>query len=299
VLALGQTLRHEFTVENTSDRPLRFLAARALTPCCSAIGPLPDSIPPGGAAALPVSLKVGNRAERKQVRFEVGVATDVECLQSYDLAAEILPEVEFHAVEGPPELSIHQGGRQVFRIVSRKIGAEGRGVATAVEASPPSLARFLGEPTLRKLAGGVTEAVQVVEVTAEGSEVVGDRRDLVKVRWDGAVVEPYPVVWRIRPRVVAVPAGLILDDVGPGVTRSILLKATDRPFRVLGVKNPLARDRPGTWRSEPATTHRVEFDFDRDEAPSGVSTLTITTDHPDQPEIALSVFIPSPVEARP
>jgi hypothetical protein len=48
VLADAQLLRHEFTLENSSGKPIQVLRAAALRPCCSAIGPLPQTIPPNG-----------------------------------------------------------------------------------------------------------------------------------------------------------------------------------------------------------------------------------------------------------
>jgi len=59
VLSRGQTLNHEFVLRNPTDRTIKLLKAEALTPCCSAVGPLPPSIPPGGEVKVPTVLSLG------------------------------------------------------------------------------------------------------------------------------------------------------------------------------------------------------------------------------------------------
>ena len=64
ILADGQGVHHDFTVRNTTGRPIRLLKGEALTPCCSSIGPIPESIPPEGTARIPAVWKAGLQSVR-------------------------------------------------------------------------------------------------------------------------------------------------------------------------------------------------------------------------------------------
>lgn len=58
VLARGQTLRHEFSLTNPTNRPMRLIGAKLSTPCCSLLGPLPtDVIPPGDRREIAAFLR--------------------------------------------------------------------------------------------------------------------------------------------------------------------------------------------------------------------------------------------------
>lgn len=61
ILSDGQSVHHDFTVRNTTDHAIRLLKGEALTPCCSAITRLPESIPPGGDVKVPVVLEAGGQ----------------------------------------------------------------------------------------------------------------------------------------------------------------------------------------------------------------------------------------------
>ena len=50
---------------------IRLLSAVAFTPCCSAIGPLPEEIPPRGAAKVPVAFRPGDGSGPRRVQFLV------------------------------------------------------------------------------------------------------------------------------------------------------------------------------------------------------------------------------------
>ncbi len=59
VLAQGQVLRHEFTLTNPTNQPMRVLKATALTPCCSEVGPISSAtIAPGGHREIPAVLRI-------------------------------------------------------------------------------------------------------------------------------------------------------------------------------------------------------------------------------------------------
>ena len=71
ILAHGQTLRHEFTLTNPSEKSVRLLALRSYTPCCSAVESLPELILPRGEAKVAVLFKPGHQSGLKAVRFTV------------------------------------------------------------------------------------------------------------------------------------------------------------------------------------------------------------------------------------
>jgi hypothetical protein len=144
VLARGQELRHEFLLRNPTASPIRLLGAEAHTPCCSAIGPLPELLPAGTSVAVPVVFRPGTQTIRKRVTFAVRTDHPDRPVWPLAVAASLTAEVELRpTADSETSLPIGRTGRQRFRVVCRRIGDEGRGGPRAVEADPP-LAATLG-----------------------------------------------------------------------------------------------------------------------------------------------------------
>ena len=146
VLAYGQTLKHEFRLTNTTKRPIRLAGAVALTPCCSSVGSVATSIPPGGEAILPVFFSPGFQSGRKGVRFLVRTDDGEEPTRFFSLVADLAAEVEVAVTDGKG-LSLPMGkpGMQAFRVIGRRTKMEGRRAPTTVVSASPLTARFRGE----------------------------------------------------------------------------------------------------------------------------------------------------------
>lgn len=94
VLAHDQTLRHDFTITNPTDTPIRVLRSAALTPCCSSIDAVPESIQPAGEANVSVSMKAGRSSGRKRILFQLETDATERPLIQLGLAADFSPEWE-------------------------------------------------------------------------------------------------------------------------------------------------------------------------------------------------------------
>ena len=193
VLAHGQTLHHEFTFTNSTKRPVRLTGATATTPCCSQAGPLTkEAIPPGGRCPIPVALKVtpSLQPEKKRVGFLVRTDSD-ECPNTtYALRVTTYPEWEVRDTpESSRTLPIGRAGRQVIRIISRRLAQEGVVLPTKVEADSPLVVQFLGEPRGQTESEGVTSYVRDVEIALPPSPKAGPHRGALRFRWPEGALE--------------------------------------------------------------------------------------------------------------
>ncbi len=291
-------MRHEFTLTNPTNRPIRVLKAEALNPCGSAVGSVPEAVPPLGEAKLPVVFRPGYQSGRKQVLFAVWTDDSAEPVKIFALVASLTSEVETSMLEGSDaSLRLGQSGRQTIRVVCRRMGNEGRGAPDAVTASAPVAARFAGPPSVRRLPDGTVEATRDIEVTLSAECSTGLRQTELVLHWADGTIFPHTVVWRVRPCIVAVPAGVVLKASAGRVERTILLNSLDRPFCILAVRGSALA---GEWTPlvGSRSSHLLRMALDADRASGeGTSDLVITTDHPDQPTVSVSVLVLPTAEA--
>ena len=145
VLAHGQTLRHDFILTNPTSHPIRLLKATTSAPCCSAIGPLPKSIPPDSAVPVPIVLKTTNKLGLLRIIF--GVETDSAIAPVRRLAGTVrlIPEWEVEAQEElTNSLALGKAGKLACRFACRQSGSEGRGLPENVKVSGPIKAVLKG-----------------------------------------------------------------------------------------------------------------------------------------------------------
>lgn len=291
ILAHGQTLRHEFTLANPTDRPLKIVSAQAQTPCCSAVGPHPEMIPPGGTATLPVLLKPGSQSGRKRFRFIVQTDSTEQPGWVLSLIADLTAELEMSPIEGfDASLPLGQPGHQRFRIVCHRVGDVGLGAPDAVTVGPPLSARFLGPADEAAATEGPVESTRIVEVDLPASTEPGSQRGELILHWPDGQERSFPIAWQVVARIAIEPSGLVLRPTGEPITRSVLVTCGDRPFRITGVSGPLLAD-PPPRPAAPRRLHRLELVLDPSLVESGTTDIRIDTDHPDQPTIVLSVLV--------
>jgi len=138
VLARGQALRHDFTLSNRTDKPLNLLKAGSSTPCCSAIGPVPKTIPPGSSVQIPIVVKTANKAGPLRIAFGVEAESSTPRVFRLSVSVRLLPEWEIQP-EGEPvsSLSLGRSGKVAYRISCRRIGDDGIASPESVKASGP------------------------------------------------------------------------------------------------------------------------------------------------------------------
>lgn len=294
ILASGQSLEHRFTLVNTGSRPLRLLTAEALTPCCSSIDPVPESIPAGGSAKVAVKLRPGYQSGPKRVQFVVLTDRDDDPAISLWLSATLTSalDVEFDDTAAAATLAVGKAGTLKGRVIGRRTGKDGFSAPSSLSINAPAKARFVGVEIGRLLDNGFHETVREIEIDLPASREPGTKSAELRLAWDKPSRDDRrAIVWSVTPALRATPPALVLDRNSTGsASREVVIRSTGTAFHVLGVEGKAIR-RGLRLPSEAATLHRLDLPLDRDA--TGISDLRILTDHPDQPIAKLTVLIQS------
>lgn len=292
VLAHGQILDHVFMIANPTRRPIRLLKAEARTPCCSEIGPLPEWISPEGEAQVPITFKPGYQSGRKRVEFVVQTDSPERPIWRLVVNAALVSELEVTTLDGSDTvLPLGHGGSQSLQILCRRIGDDGRGSPISIAAASPLVARFSGPATERLFPDGHIEATRKIVVDLPRAAESGVRQADLEIHWPGGKTWRHPVLWRVEPLIEAIPSGLVATSSRERVEQEIVLQSRDRSFRVLGASSPLIAERfhPPAGSEQ---SHQIRLVLDPARAtPEVGSDVIITTDHPDQPTITLSILV--------
>ena len=292
VLAQGQVLRHDFTIRNPSDRAIRLVRGTAFTSCCSAVGPLPDMIPPSGDVKIPVVLKAGFKSEPKRVEFAVETDDNESPPYSLALRARLLSEWEIEGgSESMPSLSLGQSGKHTLRLVARREGKTGRALPESLKATDGLTARFSGPAIESKQGNGLIESRRELEIGFPAAKKACLRQGNVVLRWADGKTEVANVQWSVRPHLTARPSGLVLKPSAKPVEQTVVIKSDGRPFRVTSVTSP-ALSKPPVPPRESSTSCQIPLALDLSRIkPDGVVDVVFATDDPDQPTVALSVML--------
>jgi hypothetical protein len=291
ILTTGQVLRHEFRLRNDLDRPLKILGAQSLTPCCSAVGSLPAAVLPGEVAAVPVTFRPGLQEGWKQVQFVVTTDDPDLPRRVYSLRAMLTAGLSVEPLDGgASSLALGEPGRQRYRVTCRRTGASGRSEPDSLSVAPPLEARFLGPATLTTLDGGMVQAARDLEVVIPPAFQVGPARGELQLRWADGSTHALPLAWQVRPSVEAVPSGLVLRAADTPERCALRITSRDRPCRILAVSGPGLAD-PPELPTDPGRDHILKFAIARDRRADTAGDLQITTDHPLQPTVSVSVLI--------
>ncbi len=288
VLASGQTIHHEFTLRNKSDRPLALLKGSSMTPCCSAVGPLPKSVPPRGEVQIPVVFKPGYQAGLKRVVFTV--ETDAQPY-AFSMRSRLFSAYEVKADEGSASsLPIGRAGTQKYTVTCRRKGSEGLGAPTRVDVAAPLQATFAA-PVETKENDGLLVTTRRVEVSLPASKSPGAQRGELTFTWPDGRAETLMLGWDVTPLLRANPSGFVLKPLPDRVEQSIIVASDDWPIRILKVEGLLLAE-----SFEPiqvARTHQtLRLTFDPALAKTtGASDIVITTDHPEQPTVVVTVLV--------
>ncbi len=300
ILARGQIFRHEFTLANPSDRPLRLLRGSSSTPCCSAVDSMPRSIAPHSTGRIGVFLKAGRESGLRVVRFAIETDSVERAIRTMTLRARLYSEWEsVRTKDIPASLTIGEPGKEVWRVVCRRKGTEGLEPPDTIQVADPVHARFLGPVVERTESDGVIEATREVEVFLPKSSELGNHRAEMVFHWANGRQEKQLIHWEIRPLVHLEPASLVLEPANEAIERTITITSDDRPIRVTGVRGDMLI-RFSDVPQFPAKRLQISIRL----APprgdvGGVSTIAITTDHPLQGVLSLRIlFLPPKAGSR-
>ena len=286
VLACGETLHHKFVLRNPTSSRIRVLNATPMTPCCSAVGPIPEFIPPGGTATVPASLKPGFEAGRKRVRFVVKTDEPQRPILVLALTAAVATEIDITGEDARPSLLMGRSGNRTLRVTCRRIGDVGRRAPESVKATGPITASFAGSLETRGAPGGLIEETRVLSVAFPASSEPQAKHAEIRLRWADGFEKSHVIAWRVDPHIRAVPPGFVLNPGSEHVTKTLHLRSADRPFRIIKITGPSLAENPNTAPSDSSTSHKVSLILNA--AGAGASDIQFITDHPDQPAVTVS-----------
>jgi hypothetical protein len=290
VLAHGQTLHHEFTLKNDSDRPLKILEMRPFMPCCSGMDTQADRVSPGATIRLPVFFKPGTQGGRRLVRFLLRTDSSDRPDRTFALLASVVPEVEIAVLDRSlTTLLLGQSGKLKLRVTCRQSGEYGRAAPVRVRDSDTLHPHILDSGQDLSRNGILMETKRTIEVEIASSSSVGHKQESLVIEWENGREMEFPVTWRVIPCVETMPSALILNSTESMAERQILVSCADRPIRILSVE--------GSSLAEHARFPEVAADkvvvrlrlASRNASATGTSDILIRTDHPDQPTAIVTV----------
>ncbi len=301
VLAEGQTLTHEYVLQNPLDVPLNLGRPELSTPCCTTVAAAPVVIAAHGSARMSVSFRPGLQSGSKRVGCVI--PTDSSQLPAFDLRvnATLFGAVEIRAGEGSQSsLATGRPGIKKFTVISRSTASSGRGIPDQLATSGAITARFVGPTASRTNADAIREVSRDLEVTLAALPHAGTQRGEVRLVWPDGQDWVIPVAWEVRPLVEVSPRGLILQPDAGSEELTVVVRASDQPIQILSVQGAKLASPLGSEAVKPQRTQTVHLLFDSRHAAPGATDIIIRTDHPTQPEVTVSVLVsPGPHKERP
>lgn len=292
ILATGQTLRHEFVVANRSQSPVNLREARAFTPCCSSIGPIPSVIEPNGEVKVPISFNTGSYSGFKRVEFTVETDSDSSPVLWLSASARLVPEWEVRPLgEAAIKVPLNRASLRAYKVVCRSKGTEGRTAAFQVEAQGAIDVDNVSEAVLLRTPDGVvTESREIIVRLRRFAQPCTSRAELA-FHWPDGKIHRFPIVWQVVPSLRVAPSGFTLDRSKGTTDRVIAIHANDVAFRILKVSGlSISCNDPLPTRS--ATRHLIHVSLDTSRIDSGIAhDVRLLTDHPDQSEAIVSVIV--------
>jgi len=212
-------------------------------PCCSAVEPVPNSIPDDGSVRAPVVSRTGDQKGAQRPVCSVASENTGGPTRRLVLNADLLPLWEVQLV-GRLVTETRSGvsAEQSFRPIGRRLGEVGLPLPTAIVTSGPLAARFVGPGDEITDIEGRSAASWIVRVTYSAATRPGQASGrLIFTRPDSGVPpRDLDVRWKVEPPISVPPGALSVQGDGESSRHSVLLRSHDRPFRVLEASGPLA-----------------------------------------------------------
>jgi hypothetical protein len=116
--------------------------------------------------------------------------------------------------------------------------------------------------------------------------------------WLDGSSEEMALGWEVRPRLKAVPCGLILRRSTNPVERSIVIESDGLPFQVTGAASSLLAERVAL-PTDPAIRHKLEIKLNvANLPPDRAVNVTFATNHPGQSSVDVSVLVIPDTEGK-
>jgi hypothetical protein len=292
VLAQNQFLRDEFSIENSTPRPIRLIKGIALKPCCSSIEKLPSEVPAHGKVALTVAIRPGYQSGLMRVEFEI--TTDSDALPVIRLVNDLhlTSSFEVEKLDGADEsLPIGVGGKQRFRISARRIGTEGGNMPHAITCSDGLIVAAAGPDETKATPDGLVESTREFDIQLPPRSKKGPQRAEIMFRWPDGRTKGYMLGWEVRQCLTLSPPGIVVKQGKQPLDAHLIIYSDQHPFKIKKITSPLLIGTVVT-SSKAAARHEINLKIDQSAAQGKrISDILITTDHPNQGEIGLTVLI--------
>jgi len=295
VLARDQTLKHEFRLVNSGERPLKLIGSKVNVPCCSSVGQLPGPIPPGASAVVAVFLKAGHVADQKRVSFDIATDSPAEPIRTLVVTARFVPEREIQDTPGQATtVRLGQAASRTYRLIGRRKAGEGRKAPTEVVAHELLQVEPLTPAEEVEGSDGIIESSRTVVVKLPTRAKLGPNRESITLRWPDGLAQIQDVRWTVEPTIRLLPPTLVLKA-REGITEArVEVRSEDRPFRVLQVSGSLLAGE-GPTAPQAAPVHSLRIPLETRRLMPGVSPeIEVVTDDPDQPRLKLGVLVLPP-----
>jgi hypothetical protein len=176
-----------------------------------------------------------------------------------------------------------------YKLVLRR--AEGDPEEVPVVSAAPWEVSYSGHVESREDQPGIIETTREIVLKVPAILKVGYQRGNIRVRWLNGRVEDKTVDFEVTPSLVIKPYAIVLEAPGGPVSRTILLRSDDHPFRVHGVKGAVVQDFHA-MPNEASLEHVISLKLDSSRAQGSATSVEFVTDHPLHPVVSLSVIIP-------
>jgi len=292
ILASGQSIKHVFVLKNSSDKEVHVLRGVALTPCCSSIESLPESLPPGGEGQAVVAFQPGYQSGPKGVEFTVETDARPDGIWELGLRAsltaawEVAPQADFDSA-----LRVGEAGKQVFRVVARRKGVDGFELPQAASASSPLSIRYPEGEATTKNVDEVIEQSQECVVEMPATNRPGSYSGHVSFRWPDGHMELRSINWEVRSALRVSPPVVVLTPAEKPIRKKVVITSEAGPFTVKSVQSPLLADKVDV---PSRASSRFEFELSLlppREAPDHPAEVLFVTDCPSQANASLKAII--------
>lgn len=295
VLANDQVLHHDFRIKNISNRSVRLERAVAHSPCCSAVGPIPEVIPPGESAKLPTSFRPGTQVGKRMVAFSVFIDDPAADPIPLTLVADLISAWEVCSTEQSlTSFPLASQGVLTLDVTARRNGREGLDFPVKVETSSEIEAAF-DEGVVKANEGkGLVSTSRRLRIRIPPAITQGMHQAELEFLWDDGSRRRQLVQWEVRPSIRAYPSALVMTAPDLGKEIVIRLQSESLPFRVLGVQGAsLLQKTDASAKASLSHDCRVRLPDHLGDG-QGVFDIGFSTDHPRQKIVPVTVVVSAP-----
>ncbi len=220
------------------------------------------------------------------------VATDsiAAPIRHLGIGVHLIPEWQIEDKGSPTHhLAIGEPGKRIYRLTCRRMETGGLGLPDSVTVGGPMKAALQREAQETIISDGIVEATRDVAVELLPSSQTGRRQGEIHFRWSNGLTRSHVTTWEVTPRVKVSPSGLVIRRSREPAPVTVVVASEERDIRILKVEGPLAR--PFSLPTDSSRMHRLGLLVDASKVQSGdISDITITTDHPDQSRVAVTLL---------